>query len=583
MQPIQAPPKRVLATLLGQVRGPLVLATLASVLSGLAGVALVALLNAALNAAPEQLPTLGLQFLALCTAALCLRLLASSIFIRLTQATLANLRRHLARTIRGAPYRQLESIGAPRLQSLASDDATLVATLFASLPLIAMNGAIVVGSLIYLGLLSFVTLLFVAAGLGLGSLAFHLAHARAMVHLRAAGRQQDAAMGHFSALIAGAKELKLNRTRGDEFVDQVLSPTLDAVRATRVRGMLVYTGASNFGLFLLYVIIGITTFFFTRWAGLDAHTSSGFVVVFLYLMVPLDSLLNNLPQVQLARVALERIETAVAQLHNDETASTQAPPRAFQRIDINGLRHSYYHERADEMFHLGPLDLSFAPGELVFLVGGNGSGKTTLAKLLVGLYVAEQGEIRIDGQRVEAGNRDAYRQHFSAIFADFHLFDSLAGLPADGLDQLGNDLLKKLHLDHKVQVVEGAFSTRELSQGQRKRLALVVAYLEDRPFYLFDEWAADQDPTFKEVFYQTLLPELRARGKTVLAISHDDRYFHLADRIIKLEDGQIVRLDHPADLLTKLAPQSSPVDSGKSVTQRPIGLFERRHGPTAPD
>jgi putative ATP-binding cassette transporter len=101
-------------------------------------------------------------------------------------------------------------------------------------------------------------------------------------------------------------------------------------------------------------------------------------------------------------------------------------------------------------------------------------------------------------------------------------------------------LLKRLHLDHKVQVNDGAFSTRDLSQGQRKRLALVVAYLEDRPFYVFDEWAADQDPAFKDVFYQVLLPDLRARGKTVLAISHDDRYFHLADRRIKLEDGQIV-------------------------------------------
>lgn len=540
MHSTHTPPRRVLATLLGQVRGPLALATVASILSGLAGVALVALLNAALNAAPEQLPGLGWQFLGLCLAALCLRLLASSIFIKLTQATLANLRRHLARKIRGAPYRQLESIGAARLQSLASDDATLVATLFASLPLIAMNGAIVAGSLIYLGMLSFTTLLFVAVALGLGSLAFHLAHGRAMVHLRAAGRQQDAALGNFSALIAGAKELKLNRARGDDFVDQVLSPTLDSVRSIRVRGMMIYTGASNFGLFLLYVIIGVTTFFFTRYAGLDAHISSGFVVVFLYLMVPLDSLLNNLPQVQLARVALERIETAVASMANDETPSDGPAPASFKRIDITGLRHRYYHERSEGLFHLGPMNLAFVPGELVFLVGGNGSGKTTLAKLLTGLYVAEEGEVRLNGVAVDATNRDAYRQHFSAIFSDFHLFDSLAGLPAAGLDQLGNELLKKLQLDHKVQVVNGAFSTRDLSQGQRKRLALVVAYLEDRPFYLFDEWAADQDPTFKEVFYQTLLPELRARGKTVLAISHDDRYFHLADRLIKLEDGQLV-------------------------------------------
>jgi putative ATP-binding cassette transporter len=533
-------PPRTLAMLIGQVRGRLALATGASILSGLAGVALVALLNTALNIPPAELPGLGWRFLAICTAALLLRLVASSVFVNLTQTTLASLRRHLSMHIRSAPYRRLETIGAARLQSLASDDAALVATLFASLPIIVMNGAIVVGSLVYLGMLSLRTLLFVAVALGLGSLAFHLAHGRAMVHLRAAGRLQDASLGYFSSLIAGAKELKLNRARGDDFLDKVLNPALDAVRTTRVRGMLIYTGASNFGLFLLYVIIGVTTFFFTRYAGLDTHTSSGFVVVFLYLMVPLDSLLNNVPQVQLARVALERIETAIQQLQNDETPAPAAVAPSFTRIDVRGLQHSYYHERADEIFQLGPIDLSFVPGELVFLVGGNGSGKTTLAKLLTGLYVAEKGEIRIDGRLVDDTTRDAYRQHFSAIFSDFHLFDSLVGLPREGLDRLGNELLKRLHLDHKVQVNDGAFSTRDLSQGQRKRLALVVAYLEDRPFYVFDEWAADQDPAFKDVFYQVLLPDLRARGKTVLAISHDDRYFHLADRRIKLEDGQIV-------------------------------------------
>jgi putative ATP-binding cassette transporter len=83
-------------------------------------------------------------------------------------------------------------------------------------------------------------------------------------------------------------------------------------------------------------------------------------------------------------------------------------------------------------------------------------------------------------------------------------------------------------------------STTAVSQGQRKRLALLTAYLEDRAFYLFDEWAADQDPLFKDVFYKRLLPELKAKDKTVLVITHDDRYFHLAERFIKLDFGQIV-------------------------------------------
>src|SRR6185295_7018100 len=109
----------------------------------------------------------------------------------------------------------------------------------------------------------------------------------------------------------------------------------------------------------------------------------------------------------------------------------------------------------------------------------------------------------------------------------------LLGLDAPKIDVKAQEYLQQFHLDHKVQVTDGQLSTVDLSQGQRKRLALLTAYLEDRPFYLFDEWAADQDPMFKEVFYTKLLPELKARGKTVLVITHDDGYFHLADRLIK--------------------------------------------------
>jgi putative ATP-binding cassette transporter len=88
-------------------------------------------------------------------------------------------------------------------------------------------------------------------------------------------------------------------------------------------------------------------------------------------------------------------------------------------------------------------------------------------------------------------------------------------------------------------VKDGVLSTTALSQGQRKRLALLTAYLEDRPIYLFDEWASDQDPFFRDIFYKQLLPELKRRGKTVFVISHDDRYFDIADRAIKLDYGKV--------------------------------------------
>jgi putative ATP-binding cassette transporter len=141
---------------------------------------------------------------------------------------------------------------------------------------------------------------------------------------------------------------------------------------------------------------------------------------------------------------------------------------------------------------------------------------------------------------VDEAGRERYMQHFTAVFSDFFLFDDLLGLEHDlDLETQARHYLGVLQLERKVTVAGGHLSTTELSQGQRKRLALLTAYLEDRPIYLFDEWAADQDPHYKEIFYLELLPGLKARGKTVIVISHDDRYYRLADRIVKMEDGKI--------------------------------------------
>ena len=172
-------------------------------------------------------------------------------------------------------------------------------------------------------------------------------------------------------------------------------------------------------------------------------------------------------------------------------------------------------------------------------MGGNGSGKSTLAKLITGLYIPESGVVRINGNIVNDDNREWYRQHFSVVFSDFFLFERLLGITNPNLNVQAQEYLQQLRLERKVRIENDKLSTTQLSQGQRKRLALLTAYLEDRPIYLFDEWAFDQDPTFREIFYRQILPNLKQRNKAVLVISHDDHYFDLADRIIKLDYGTI--------------------------------------------
>ena len=267
-------------------------------------------------------------------------------------------------------------------------------------------------------------------------------------------------------------------------------------------------------------------------------------MIVLYMISPLSTILNILPAFGRAMVALHKVEELglALETHTSESEEIAAPTKmsCWKELKLKGVAHSYHQEQADSHFILGPLDMEFCPGELVFLVGGNGSGKTTLAKLLMGLYVPEAGQIFLDGQLITDETREMYRQLFAVVFSDFYLFEQLLGLVTPELDAQAQLYLAQLHLNHKVQVANGVLSTTALSQGQRKRLALLTAYLEDRPFYIFDEWAADQDPVFKEIFYTQLLPDLKRRGKGILVITHDDRYYHLADRILKLDYGQLV-------------------------------------------
>lgn len=194
---------------------------------------------------------------------------------------------------------------------------------------------------------------------------------------------------------------------------------------------------------------------------------------------------------------------------------------------------------AEAGFRLGPLDLVLEPGQITFVVGGNGSGKSTLAKLLTGLYVPRTGSLSVNGERIDHENIEWFRQNSAAVFTDFHLFEDYLGFDRPGIDEEVRHYLERLRIADKVTVRDGKLSTIALSQGQRKRLALLTALLEDRPVYVFDEWAADQEPRFRDVFYDEILTELKQRGKTVVVITHDDRYFDRADQLVKLEFGRV--------------------------------------------
>ena len=179
----------------------------------------------------------------------------------------------------------------------------------------------------------------------------------------------------------------------------------------------------------------------------------------------------------------------------------------------------------------------------MFLIGGNGSGKSTLAMLLTGLYQPQSGTLLLDGKAITADELDVWRSQFSAVFTDLHLFDRLIG--RDGVaanPALVQQWLERLKMQDKLKIEGNKVLNLRLSKGQSKRLALLLAVAEERDVLLLDEWAADQDPHFRRIFYRELLPWLQQAGKTVFAISHDDHYFIHADRLLEMREGQLTEL-----------------------------------------
>lgn len=532
----------------GYSRTLVILAILAGTASGACKALIVALVNTVINPhPPEQNLFLLVAFVALCLAMPTSRFIAQALLTHLGQKAIFDLRMRLSQQILKTPLRQLEEKGSPRIMAVLTDDIATISNTVIGIPILCMQAAVVLGSLGYMAWLSWRTFLIVFGFVVIGATIYQMAVRKALVYLKEAREQQDALMKHFRTLLDGAKELKLHLQRRHTFLRHVFQPSAAAFRRSNFTGNLIYAATSSFGYQLIFLIlVGLLIFLMPAVTTIDTKTLTGFTLALFYMLIPLGDIITLAPTLARANIAMDKIRSLGLSLPTT-TDNDDVPPRlpavTLEQVELSGVTHSYQHDSDHRTFMLGPVELVFHPGELTFLVGGNGSGKTTLAKLLCGLYAPESGEIRLNGQPVTEETRDAYRQLFSVVFYDFYLFESLLGLSAGEiageLDSRADDYIKQLQLQHKVKVQDGALSTIDLSQGQRKRLALLTAFLEDRPFYIFDEWAADQDPLFREVFYLQLLPELKAKGKTVLVISHDDRYYSLGDRIIKLDYGKI--------------------------------------------
>ena len=535
---------KAFGVLIRDAKQTVILGVLASLISGFAHAGLISLIHQRLNAPDfSQGPTIWL-FLAVCAFMFVSQIISDMLLLNFAQRTVISWRLRLSKRILSTPLRKLEEAGLPRLMSALTSDVNTIATNIALLPPLCYQITILLGCFIYMAWLSWQLFLITFTVYVVALASYQLPIGRAVRSLGKAREEENQLFGNLQAMTSGAKEMKVYRHQRESFLADVLEPNSERLMHHSVAGSLLFRIAGTWGNLVYMLIIAVVIFIAPNLLQVERSILSGYTFALLYMLLPLLNVINILPGMGATAVSLQNIERLQLALDSDASERPQLPapaaPRgAWSELKLENITYTYTSEDTTRHFLLGPVSLALRPGEVVFIVGGNGSGKTTLAKLLTGLYTPDSGTIRLDGEEITEANRDDYRQLFSIVFSDFYLFKEFLGLKDPNLDSQAHDYLVKLQLDHKVQVKDGVLSTTDLSQGQRKRLALLTAYLTDRPLYLFDEWAADQDPVFRELFYTQLLPELKASGKTVVAITHDDRYHYVADRVIKIEYGQV--------------------------------------------
>ncbi|MDP6386288.1 MAG: cyclic peptide export ABC transporter [Planctomycetota bacterium] len=520
-------------------------AVLVSIISGVTSTGLIAMVHHIWEGAQFNSMPWAWTFLGMIIVTVGSGVIGQVMVLDLAFRALVDLRMELSGRILATPLRRIEEIGAPRLYANLTEDVNTLARVLPAIPRVIIDLTTLIAGVAYMAWLSWKAFIIVSIFATVGILVHKVILWRALGHMRAGREVFDRVFQSFRALHDGVKQLKLNRQRRTTFMRDEMKGGLERLRIVSLAGRKLLIGAESSTRLLFFIILGALIFVVPVITETESNPDAlanltGYIVMSVYLYRPMGTLMAVVPEMGNAIVALQKIEDiGLAPQSRAEPVKDSGDPLEWETLELVGGKFSFTRGEDDKEFTVGPVDLSFHPGEILFVIGGNGSGKTTLAKVLTSLYPLDEGELRLDGAVIDEENKERFRELFSVVFFDFHLFPDLMGAGGGDLDVQAGVYLRELQLAEKVKVEDGRLSTVELSQGQRRRLALLGAYLEDRPFYVFDEWAADQDPEFREVFYTKILPDLKGRGKTVFVITHDDRYLRYADRCLKLKDGQV--------------------------------------------
>lgn len=462
---------------------------------------------------------------------------------RMVEKAIDGLRVELFECVRHTELSTLEKIGKEKIFNTLSKELQTISQSAQLFVIIGQSISLVFFTSLYIAYHSVTAFVVLTALILLGGSIHRLRADEIQKNMQLSFESENKLIQRLSDLLEGFKEVKLSVPRAQELEHEF---AMDSARAKRSKTTTQTLFATDFVLsqITFFAATGAMVFVVPVFSNVYTDVVIKVTTASLFLIGPITSIVGGIPIFTAATEAGQNVlalekelkrEQAQYSRENDE----QAQISSFNEIRLAGAYYQHNRTPGDRPFFVGPVDFELKRGQVTFITGGNGSGKTTFIRMLTGLYELQAGQLILDGQPLNERSLTAYRSLFTAVFADFHLFKQLYGIHNTSQKEI-DEWLTFLEMNTKVAVVDGEFSTIDLSSGQRKRLALLSTILENRPVYIFDEWAADQDPIFRRKFYEQVLPRLKARGNTVIAITHDDAYFHLADVHLKMVEGQIM-------------------------------------------
>lgn len=535
---------KVLRLITQEVEAPQAIIFVMACVSGIANGLLIALINSGSAHAAEG--RLEVSLIAAYILAILIFVLALHFSMTRSadagERALLRLKLRIMNKLRFSELRYIEEQGGMSAYTPLTDGANLISQGLGMLVSAAQSALILIFAALYLGFLSPQTLIAIIIILAV-LMPLVIGRRETIRDNLASASDQDARFFEgFTGILRGFKELKLNRPENDDLFAHIRKNADNshelkvAVNAYQARNTILFYGI--YFLVLMAAVFVVPTIYAE-----SSETIHKVTATVLFMMTPIWPIATAIP-------VLARVENVVTRLYELEATIDRArdktendtpaePVTSFNTIELAEVEFQYKDAEGQPLFSAGPFNLNISQGELVFIVGGNGSGKSTLLKLMTGLYRPQHGKILLDGLPVGASGYARYRTLFTSVFTDFHLFRKVQGVPGLTASQV-DEWIDELKLSGKTHYTEQGFTNLELSTGQKKRLAIIAAILKQRPVCILDEPAADQDPPFRRYFYQELLPKLRDEGRTIVVVSHDDQYFHLADRVIHVRDGQLV-------------------------------------------